>query len=64
VATGVGPQDLAAYCRDKLAAFKVPRFWQAEDDLPRTDSQRVAKTQLGQLRGAVFDAADGTWSSS
>jgi crotonobetaine/carnitine-CoA ligase len=64
VAAGVSPQDLAAYCRERLAAFKVPRFWQAADDLPRTDSQRVAKPQLGELRGAVFDAADGTWSSS
>ena len=64
VAAGVGPQDLADYCRARLAAFKVPRFWQAADDLPRTDSQRVAKTRLGELRGAVFDAADGTWSSS
>jgi crotonobetaine/carnitine-CoA ligase len=64
VADGVSPQDLADYCRARLAAFKVPRFWQAADDLPRTDSQRVAKTRLGELRGAVFDAADGTWSSS
>jgi len=64
VAAGVSPQDLADYCRARLAAFKVPRFWQREDDLPRTDSQRVAKTRLGELRGAVFDAADGTWSGS
>jgi carnitine-CoA ligase len=64
VAAGVSPQDLAVYCRARLAAFKVPRFWQREDDLPRTDSQRVAKTRLGELHGAVFDAADGTWGSS
>jgi crotonobetaine/carnitine-CoA ligase len=63
VAADVSPQDLADYCRARLAAFKVPRFWQAADDLPRTDSQRVAKTRLGELRGAVFDAADGSWSS-
>jgi crotonobetaine/carnitine-CoA ligase len=64
VAGGVSPQELADYCRARLAAFKVPRFWQAADDLPRTDSQRVAKTRLGELRGAVFDAANGTWGSS
>ena len=64
VAAGVSPQELADYCRARLAAFKVPRFWQVADDLPRTDSQRVAKTRLGELRGAVFDAADGSWSSS
>jgi crotonobetaine/carnitine-CoA ligase len=61
VAGDVTPQDLSAYCRDRLAAFKVPRFWQPEADLPRTDSQRVAKGQLSQLRGAVFDTATGRW---
>jgi crotonobetaine/carnitine-CoA ligase len=57
----VTPAELAGYCRARLAAFKVPRFWQPEADLPRTDSQRVAKGRLGQLDGPVFDAADGKW---
>jgi crotonobetaine/carnitine-CoA ligase len=39
----------------------VPRFWQPEADLPRTDSQRVAKGQLSQLQGAVFDTVTGQW---
>src|SRR5258708_25892109 len=38
----VTPAALAAYCAERLAAFKVPRFWQAAADLPRTDSERVA----------------------
>jgi carnitine-CoA ligase len=62
VASGVTPQELAQYCAARLASFKVPRFWQPADDLPRTDSQRVVKSGLGQLPGAVFDAADGQWS--
>jgi crotonobetaine/carnitine-CoA ligase len=57
----VGPGELAGYCRERLAAFKVPRFWQPASDLPRTDSERVIKKQLGQLAGPVFDAAGGTW---
>jgi crotonobetaine/carnitine-CoA ligase len=61
VAGDVTPQDLASYCRDRLAPFKVPRFWQPEADLPRTDSQRVAKGQLSQLQGAVFDTVTGQW---
>ncbi|MEP7023485.1 MAG: AMP-binding protein [Actinomycetota bacterium] len=61
VAGDITPQDLAAFCRARLAAFKVPRFWQPATDLPRTDSERVAKGQLGQLRGPVFDAATGLW---
>jgi crotonobetaine/carnitine-CoA ligase len=62
VAGGLTPQELADYCRTRLAAFKVPRFWQPEDDLPRTDSQRVAKTGLATLAGPVYDAASGQWS--
>jgi crotonobetaine/carnitine-CoA ligase len=61
VAGDVTPQELAGYCRERLAAFKVPRFWQPEADLPRTDSERVAKGALGQLRGPVFDTASGRW---
>jgi crotonobetaine/carnitine-CoA ligase len=57
----VEPGELARYCRDRLAGFKVPRFWQSASDLPRTDSERVIKSQLGTLAGPVFDAADGTW---
>ena len=56
------PGELAEYGRARLAAFKVPRFWQPEDDLPLTDSQRVAKSRLGELTGAVFDVTTGRWS--
>jgi crotonobetaine/carnitine-CoA ligase len=56
-----GPGALAAYCRERLAGFKVPRFWQAASDLPRTDSERVIKKELATLEGPVFDASDGTW---
>jgi crotonobetaine/carnitine-CoA ligase len=61
-ADGTGPAALAGYCRDRLAGFKVPRFWQPAADLPRTDSQRVAKARLAELDGAVYDAVTGEWS--
>jgi crotonobetaine/carnitine-CoA ligase len=38
--------ELAAYCAARLAAFKVPRYWEFRDDLPRTPSERVAKQLL------------------
>ena len=57
----IGPAELAAYCRERLASFKVPRFWQPAGDLPRTDSERVVKKRLSELPGPVFDTADGTW---
>jgi acyl-CoA synthetase (AMP-forming)/AMP-acid ligase II len=60
----IGAAELAQYTRERLAAFKVPRFWQAASDLPRTDSERVIKAGLGALAGPVFDAVAGTWAGN
>jgi carnitine-CoA ligase len=61
---GVEPDALAEHCRTRLAAFKVPRFWQPASDLPRTDSQRVVKSRLSEVDGAVFDTVSGQWSTT
>jgi carnitine-CoA ligase len=37
---------LRAYAAERLSAFKVPRFWQVIDELPRTPTARIAKHQL------------------
>ncbi len=37
---------LRAYAARKLAAFKVPRYWQQVSGLPRTPTARVAKHRL------------------
>lgn len=37
---------LRTWTAERLTAFKVPRFWQLIDELPRTPTQRVAKHQL------------------
>jgi carnitine-CoA ligase len=37
---------LRAWTAERLSAFKVPRFWQALDALPRTPTARVAKHRL------------------
>jgi len=58
---GPGPDELVRYCRERLAAFKVPRYWQPAGDLPRTDSERVVKNRLGELAGPVFDTSTGEW---
>lgn len=50
VVGAVGQEELAAYCAERLASFKVPRYWEFRDDLPRTPSERVAKQLLD--RGA------------
>jgi carnitine-CoA ligase len=47
-APGVQPDFalLRAFVADRLAAFKVPRYWQQIGELPRTPTARVAKHQL------------------
>ncbi len=47
----VAPADvdfaaLRDWAAQRLAPFKVPRYWQQIDALPRTPTQRVAKHQL------------------
>jgi carnitine-CoA ligase len=38
--------ELPAWVAARLAAFKVPRFWQVLDELPHTPTARVAKHRL------------------
>ena len=38
--------DLHRYAAERLSAFKVPRFWQVIDELPRTPTERIAKHRL------------------
>ena len=42
----VRPAVLSAFCADRLARFKVPRYWKYRDDLPRTPSERIRKEAL------------------
>ena len=39
---------LRAFTAERLAAFKVPRYWQLISELPRTPTARVAKHRLPQ----------------
>jgi len=38
--------ELRAWAASRLSGFKVPRFWQRLDELPRTATARVAKHRL------------------
>jgi crotonobetaine/carnitine-CoA ligase len=40
--------ELRAHAAARLAAFKVPRYWQLIGELPRTPTARVAKHRLPQ----------------
>jgi crotonobetaine/carnitine-CoA ligase len=44
--SAAGAVELASYLGDRLASFKVPRYWEFRDELPHTPSERVAKHEL------------------
>jgi crotonobetaine/carnitine-CoA ligase len=58
--------ELQKFAAERLAAFKVPRYWQLIEELPRTPTARIAKHRLpsGHPPGewdaeAPPDSADG-----
>jgi crotonobetaine/carnitine-CoA ligase len=59
-----GPADftaLHAWAAERLTRFKVPRYWQQIDALPRTPTQRIAKHRLPTGHpDDEFDAESGT----
>lgn len=61
----VTPEELAGFCSERLARFKVPRYWEYRDELPLTPSEKVAKQVLrdenDDLRARSFDRVDGIW---
>jgi crotonobetaine/carnitine-CoA ligase len=55
-------RELHSYVADRLARFKVPRYWEFRDALPHTPSERVAKHRIGPPNGDLIDLSrrDGT----
>jgi crotonobetaine/carnitine-CoA ligase len=43
---GGNPAELADFCMEKLADFKVPRYWEFRDELPRTPDFKIQKVIL------------------
>ena len=56
---------LAEHCAQRIAAFKVPRYWCFRNDLPRTPSEKIAKGELraevADLRSGAYDRVEGRW---
>lgn len=65
VTESVDPQMLAQFCSERLAYFKVPRYWEYRHDLPRTPSERVARHVLRDekedLREGAYDLSEEVW---
>jgi crotonobetaine/carnitine-CoA ligase len=44
--TDLPPDELLEWCENKLASFKVPRYVEFRQSLPKTETQRIAKNIL------------------
>jgi acyl-CoA synthetase (AMP-forming)/AMP-acid ligase II len=55
----VTPDELVDFCLPRLAAFKVPRYWDIRDTMPRTRSMKAAITEL-----QAAHASDPGWDRS
>jgi fatty-acyl-CoA synthase len=54
VLSGIGhptPESLGAYCRERLASYKVPKRFHVVDQLPLTTAMKVDKRKLQELLG-------------
>lgn len=56
--TPVSAQEIADWCRERLAAIKVPRYVAFVDSLPQTATHRVAKFKLRGDTSLIARAAD------
>jgi len=54
----VTPEELAAYCLGRLAAFKVPEWYRFVDQLPVTPTGRVKKAALKAAGGLTESAVN------
>lgn len=48
-------EDLRAWCKERLAAYKAPKTVEIVDRLPRTDAGKLNRTRLGEERGAAMN---------
>lgn len=54
----VPPEEIIRWCAEKLAKFKVPRFIEYRDNLPKTATQKIAKAIL---KNEKSDLKVGAW---
>ncbi len=64
-AADVDPEEIVEFAKQRLAQFKIPRFIEFVDKLPRTPSERVEKHKLIEakpdLRLDSYDAVQKIW---
>jgi crotonobetaine/carnitine-CoA ligase len=51
----IDPEEIIYWCADNLAYFKVPRYLEIREEMPRTPSLRVRKDVLRQERENILE---------
>lgn len=54
----LSPEELVAFCEERMAKYMVPRYIEFRDSLPKTGTQRVQKVKLKE-EGLIQD----TWNA-
>jgi long-chain acyl-CoA synthetase len=49
--------ELTAFCKERLASYKVPRRWAFRDDLPRTEAGKLYKRKIRDEYVAAMEAS-------
>jgi crotonobetaine/carnitine-CoA ligase len=60
----VDPADLAVWCAEVLSDFKVPRYVQYIEAMPRNATDKIARPALAGIEGPTWDRDSATWSDS
>jgi acyl-CoA synthetase (AMP-forming)/AMP-acid ligase II len=45
----VGPEEIIRWCEERIAYFKVPRYVEFLDELPKTETNRIQKHKLKEM---------------
>jgi fatty-acyl-CoA synthase len=50
--SAMGPEELTAACRGRIATYKIPRYWRLVDQFPMTITGKVQKFVMRQMAEA------------
>ena len=54
--SAMGPDELRAACRGRIATYKIPRYWKLVDQFPMTITGKVQKFVMRQIAAAELAA--------
>ncbi len=49
------PEEIIEWCQERLSYFKVPRYIEFRQELPKTQSEKIAKQQLKQEKADLTE---------